>query len=86
MRNLPFLIKRMESELAGHRERLGEPTYCLLKTGVNSYSYKQLDLPKEFESYLNEDGKIIIDGDSETCGKGIEGLQRIINYYRAKKR
>lgn len=86
MRNLPFLMQRMESELKGHRERLGEPTYCLLKTGVNSYSYRQMDLPEEFEEYLNEEGKIIINGDEETCGRGLEGLQKIINYYRNKKK
>jgi len=86
MRNLPFLMTKIERELKMHRDRLGEPTYCLLRTGDNSYSYRQIDLPKQFEEYLNDEGKIIINGDDETCGRGLEGLQKIINHYRNKKK
>lgn len=85
MRNLPFLMARIEKELKTYHLNSGEPIYCLLKTGLNSYSYKQLDLPEEFKSYFNDEGKLIIDGDdNDSCANGLNCLHKIANYYREK--
>ena len=83
MQNLLFLMQKVEAELKNYRMNLGEPTYCLLQTGSNTFSYSQKDIPNELKEYFNDKGKILIDGDSqENLNKSLPAMMVVVNYYR----